>query len=65
MPARLVDLSACFSFLYLEPIFTKGIENVGPDIGPRIEHVLKTGEATWDEGLLLQQPASQTRLDFM
>jgi signal transduction histidine kinase len=23
------------------------------DIGPRIEHVLATGEATWDEGLLL------------
>ena len=23
------------------------------DIGPRIERVLKTGEATWDEGLLL------------
>ena len=23
------------------------------DIGPRIEHVLKTGEATWDEALLL------------
>ena len=26
---------------------------IWPDIGPRIEHVLKTGEATWDEGLLL------------
>jgi hypothetical protein len=24
-----------------------------PDIGPRIDHVLATGEATWDEGLLL------------
>ena len=23
------------------------------DIGPRIEHVLKTGDATWDEALLL------------
>ena len=23
------------------------------DIGPRIDHVLRTGEATWDEGLLL------------
>lgn len=23
------------------------------DVGPRIEHVLATGEATWDEGLLL------------
>ena len=26
---------------------------IWPDIGPRIEHVLRTGEATWDEGLLL------------
>ena len=26
---------------------------IWPDIGPRIESVLKTGEATWDEGLLL------------
>jgi PAS domain S-box-containing protein len=26
---------------------------IWPDIGPRIEHVLKNGEATWDEGLLL------------
>jgi signal transduction histidine kinase len=26
---------------------------IWPDIGPRIEHVLKSGEATWDEGLLL------------
>jgi hypothetical protein len=24
-----------------------------PDIGPRIDHVLATGEATWDEGLPL------------
>jgi hypothetical protein len=28
-------------------------KEIWPDIGPRIEHVLKTGEATWDEGLLL------------
>ena len=28
-------------------------EEIWPDIGPRIEHVLNTGEATWDEGLLL------------
>jgi PAS domain S-box-containing protein len=26
---------------------------IWPDIGPRIDHVLKTSEATWDEGLLL------------
>ena len=26
---------------------------IWPDIGPRIESVLKTGEATWDEGLRL------------
>jgi signal transduction histidine kinase len=26
---------------------------IWPDIGPRIESVLKTGRATWDEGLLL------------
>ena len=26
---------------------------IWPDIGPRIDHVLATGEATWDEGLLL------------
>ena len=26
---------------------------IWPDVGPRIEHVLATGEATWDEGLLL------------
>ena len=26
---------------------------IWPDIGPRIERVLTTGEATWDEGLLL------------
>jgi PAS domain S-box-containing protein len=28
-------------------------EEIWPDIGPRIQRVLKTGEATWDEGLLL------------
>ena len=28
-------------------------EEIWPDIGPRIERVLNTGEATWDEGLLL------------
>ncbi|MDR3536862.1 MAG: ATP-binding protein [Acetobacteraceae bacterium] len=28
-------------------------EEIWPDIGPRIERVLQTGEATWDEGLLL------------
>ncbi len=26
---------------------------IWPDIGPRIERVIKSGEATWDEGLLL------------
>ncbi len=26
---------------------------IWPDIGPRIDHVLRTGEATWDENLLL------------
>jgi len=26
---------------------------IWPDIGPRIQHVLATGEATWDEALLL------------
>src|SRR5689334_21775389 len=26
---------------------------IWPDIGPRIERVMSTGEATWDEGLLL------------
>ncbi len=26
---------------------------IWPEIGPRIEQVLRTGEATWDEGLLL------------
>ncbi len=28
-------------------------EEIWPDIGPRIDRVLNTGEATWDEGLLL------------
>ncbi|WP_159009100.1 ATP-binding protein [Bradyrhizobium sp. S69] len=28
-------------------------QEIWPDIGPRIERVLNTGEATWDEGLLL------------
>jgi len=28
-------------------------KEIWPDIGPRIEHVLRTGEATWDEALLL------------
>src|ERR1700733_3126803 len=28
-------------------------EEIWPDIGPRIAHVLKRGQATWDEGLLL------------
>jgi hypothetical protein len=28
-------------------------EEIWPDIGPRIERVLNTGKATWDEGLLL------------
>jgi PAS domain S-box-containing protein len=28
-------------------------KEIWPDIGPRIEHVLRTGEATWEEALLL------------
>jgi PAS domain S-box-containing protein len=28
-------------------------EEIWPDIGPRVEHVLANGEATWDEGLQL------------
>ncbi len=28
-------------------------QEIWPDIGPRIEHVLKSGEATWDGALLL------------
>jgi PAS domain S-box-containing protein len=28
-------------------------KEIWPDIGPRIDHVLKSGDATWDEGLLL------------
>jgi signal transduction histidine kinase len=28
-------------------------KEIWPDIGPRIDHVLSSGEATWDEGLLL------------
>jgi signal transduction histidine kinase/DNA-binding response OmpR family regulator len=28
-------------------------EEIWPDIGPRIDQVVRTGEATWDEGLLL------------
>jgi len=28
-------------------------KEIWPDIGPRIEHVLANGQATWDEGLLL------------
>jgi PAS domain S-box-containing protein len=28
-------------------------KEIWPDIGPRIEHVIATGEATWDDGLLL------------
>jgi PAS domain S-box-containing protein len=28
-------------------------EEIWPEVGPRIEHVLRTGEATWDEALLL------------
>jgi len=28
-------------------------EEIWPDIGPRIQHVLEHGQATWDEGLLL------------
>ena len=28
-------------------------EEIWPDIGPRIDKVLSTGESTWDEGLLL------------
>jgi signal transduction histidine kinase len=28
-------------------------EEIWPEVGPRIEHVLTRGEATWDEGLLL------------
>jgi len=28
-------------------------QEIWPDIGPRIEHVLASGQATWDEGLLL------------
>jgi signal transduction histidine kinase/DNA-binding response OmpR family regulator len=28
-------------------------EEIWPEVGPRIEHVLKEGDATWDEGLLL------------
>jgi len=28
-------------------------EEIWPDIGPRIDHVMRTGEATWDEALML------------
>jgi PAS domain S-box-containing protein len=28
-------------------------QEIWPDIGPRIDHVLTNGESTWDEGLLL------------
>src|SRR6185312_11029022 len=28
-------------------------KEIWPDIGPRIRKVLETGEATWDEGLML------------
>jgi PAS domain S-box-containing protein len=28
-------------------------EEIWPDIGPRIDHVMRNGEATWDEDLLL------------
>ncbi|MCW1958103.1 MAG: ATP-binding protein, partial [Mycobacterium sp.] len=28
-------------------------EEIWPDVGPRIDRVLSTGESTWDEGLLL------------
>src|ERR1700743_503488 len=28
-------------------------KEIWPDIGPRLEYVLQSGEATWDEGLLL------------
>jgi PAS domain S-box-containing protein len=28
-------------------------EEIWPDIGPRIDHVLASGESTWDQGLLL------------
>jgi PAS domain S-box-containing protein len=28
-------------------------KEIWPDIGPRIQHVLTSGQATWDEGLLL------------
>jgi signal transduction histidine kinase len=28
-------------------------KEIWPDIGPRIQHVLSSGQATWDEGLLL------------
>jgi PAS domain S-box-containing protein len=28
-------------------------EEIWPDIGPRIDHVLSSGESTWDQGLLL------------
>jgi hypothetical protein len=28
-------------------------KEIWPDIGPRIDHVLASGQATWDEGLLL------------
>ena len=28
-------------------------EEIWPDVGPRIDHVMRTGEATWDEALML------------
>ena len=28
-------------------------EEIWPDVGPRIDHVMATGEATWDEALML------------
>ena len=36
-------------------------EEIWPDIGPRIDHVLATGEATWDEALLLFLDAAAIR----
>jgi PAS domain S-box-containing protein len=58
------DLTFFFNDAYLPTLGVKQDRALGasarevwkeiwPDIGPRVEHVLETGEATWDESLLL------------
>ena len=50
---RLPPNARCQRILALASSARKVWEEIWPDIGPRIDHVLTSGDSTWDQGLCL------------